>query len=658
MKISVLTRIASLTLLVIVAVLTSSIIWSLSRLNEAYQTSISYQYYKEDTRQSIELPVRRYLFTGDASLLATIDDNLVRLQESTAANNLLPAEIKAAARHQLASIREMVQNDLRAAGKLASPQTLLINNERELAGELASLQMYISKANRASPALRKDYFLIHRELQQNLVSLIHAREAYVASNDERSLSALKHYTSILQQFAAALNKLDHLGVYAETEGKGDGIGNLLGWDSEEGASDAQDIGEVIIGSINNLINRYPKELSNTQKFLQQKQQGIVQAQQQIDQLQQSLVKLESVLDAQYRLIQRDVYILLAVCMIAIVLTASFMALVMRHLSLVLLRTSVYINQLAKGDLNSELALESRITEISSLGEAIGRLQSYFAMLLDNIRHEAENLNTLQGEINRGACSLRDIVTEQSQAMENTAVQMRQLTASFLQVAGNASTTQQASDKAQNLSSCSAQLMRQTSDAVSLLAGDVDLTTAALVALQEDAVAIEQVLAVIQGFAEQTNLLALNAAIEAARAGEAGRGFAVVADEVRNLAGHTAKSAEQIKSITDKLNRATNAAVTRMQSQKSTTQVTVAAARQALESIDEVQKAIGQIYEMNTQIASATEQQSAVTNHISSVIESITELARCSAIEAQNNRRYATDLVDISCKLSDLVQRFR
>jgi len=659
MRIALLTRITTLALLVIVAVLAASIVWSLNKLDKAYLAAVDYQQYKEETRRSIELPIQQYLFTGDATLLSTIADNIEQQLHQTRDNTLLPAEVKKQASEKLLELNDSTLPQLRSAGKLADPQALLRNNERELSGYLISAQQYLDKAPDTESHLLQQYRSHIEQIATNLIALIHARQNYFSSNDAQALNSIHHYLKTMNSAADTLRTLSPLGVYKEDDSAGeDDIGDLLGWEQDEESEQREDIGGEIFAEVFSLLNRYPKELDNAQKFIRQKQQAERSAEADVVGLQQALTIFEEQLAEQYQSIQEGVYLLLAICLCLIILIAGSMAFIKHHLSAILGRTCEYVDQLAKGELTSEMRLNSRINEVTSLKDSINSLQAFFSRLLENIGQETGALLSLQDEMNQGVRSLRNIVNEQQKGTEDSAVRMNQLTASYIQVADSASSASNATQRARTIGQEGAELMGNASQVVLQLSQDVESTSQALETLKDDAASIKNVLAVIQGFAEQTNLLALNAAIEAARAGDAGRGFAVVADEVRNLASNTAASADQIKEITDKLNHATNQAVERMQQQKHTAQATVSTAEQAKQSIDQIQQAIAEIHEMNTLIANTTEEQSQVTAEISELMENNSRLAASSSQEAQNNRRYAKELVATSNKLDSLVQQFR
>lgn len=657
MKISQLTRLATLALLFIVIFLSGSVIWSLNRLHDAFSASAYYQNYQREVRELIGKPIHTYLLNGNATLLTTISDNISTIIDSTSQNTHLPTEMRNETVALLDKLSSTTLSELRAAGKLADPQELLINNERELMGELTRATEYTESANLAAPQQRQQYLTLITQLQHSLVSLSHARQSYFIDGSNDKLDTLTHHQSELNQTSITLHALPRLGVYSEERVGEDNLASLMGWQQDEDANDREDKGDAIVDEIRSLIKRYPKEMNNAQKFFARKQRAEHATQLLLNELEQGLSRYAEEVNQQYAAIQRDVYVLLAICVTLIVLTGLLMTMLKHRLSHILIETSNYIDKLSKGDLSSEFNLRSSISEVKSLHSSVNSLHSHFTHLITQIRSETQHLSSLEHQISQGSTHLESIVSKQLSSTERVAVQMTQLEGSYQHVAKNAAQTNHATSDAQSLANQSADYMVKTSDSIHSLTGEVKETAQALELLKQDAQEIESALEVIQGFAEQTNLLALNAAIEAARAGEAGRGFAVVADEVRNLASRTSSSAIEIKLITDKLNQATATTTERMNKQLNAAAITIESAQNAQSTIESVRESIENVHNMNSLIAAATEEQTRSTTEISNAVTDAAGLSKSSSQEADNNQKYASELSKISSSLNALVRQF-
>ncbi len=293
--------------------------------------------------------------------------------------------------------------------------------------------------------------------------------------------------------------------------------------------------------------------------------------------------------------------------------------------------------------------------------------------LQNAMHSmTESLRTLIGRIGGGVSQIAtaaeqlSAVTAQTSAgvqtqrleTEQVATAMHEMAATVQEVARNA---EQASSAARQADQQARQGDRVVQDAVGQignLAGEVDQSAHAIEALHAESGRIGSVLEVIRAVAEQTNLLALNAAIEAARAGEQGRGFAVVADEVRALARRTHDSTEEIEGLIGNLQRVAQQAVEQMRNSRDLTQRTVELANEAGVALGHITESVSTIEQMNQQIAAAAEEQSAVAENISESVTRVRDIGDQSASATEQTAGASAELARLGVELQELVRQFR
>ena len=241
---------------------------------------------------------------------------------------------------------------------------------------------------------------------------------------------------------------------------------------------------------------------------------------------------------------------------------------------------------------------------------------------------------------------------------HVATATNEMTASIQEVANSASRASTAAETAAREALLAKDVTENTNEAILSLADEISQATSSIRSLEEQSTQIGSVLDVIRGISEQTNLLALNAAIEAARAGEQGRGFAVVADEVRSLAQKTQKSATEIEAMISQLQTGSRLAVNMMESSSHRTTETIEMANRAGLAITSISSAVDAINDMNAQIACAAEEQSAVSEEINKSITNISDLSQQTAGGAQQTAEATLQLAQLAEQLNGLVEQFK
>ena len=249
------------------------------------------------------------------------------------------------------------------------------------------------------------------------------------------------------------------------------------------------------------------------------------------------------------------------------------------------------------------------------------------------------------------------VTNQHAETDQVATAVNEMSASIQEVAANAQLTAEAAARANDETITSKQVVSSTMTAIHDLAQEVEEASNVIKKLEEDSNNISTVVNVISGIAEQTNLLALNAAIEAARAGEQGRGFAVVADEVRTLANRTHESTKEIQEMIENLQTGTQRAVTVMDKSRSQAEVSVTKGNEATESLNAITDAVASINDMSTQIAAAVEEQNAVAQEVNQSIVNIRELSESTVAGLEQTQTSSKVMTSQSSGLVKLAEQF-
>ncbi len=314
-------------------------------------------------------------------------------------------------------------------------------------------------------------------------------------------------------------------------------------------------------------------------------------------------------------------------------------------------------QLSEGDLGVRVDYQSQ-DELGRIADAFNRMADKFHGAINEVKDSVTQLASAAEETSTVTAQTTAGVNQQLTETSQVATAMNEMSATVQEVARNAVDAAAAAQEADQTFDEGKQVIDRVIQAIGDLSSEVEKAASVIQELELESKNIGSVLDVIKSIAEQTNLLALNAAIEAARAGEQGRGFAVVADEVRTLAGRTQESTQEIEEMISRLQSGTNNAVKVMASGKEMTQVGVEQAAAAGEALQTINAAVERISGMNTQIASAAEEQSSVTEEINRSIVSINEVAEQSAAGAEQTAAASHDLARLAEQLKGLVERFK
>ncbi|WP_371919534.1 methyl-accepting chemotaxis protein [Pseudomonas sp. SDI] len=314
-------------------------------------------------------------------------------------------------------------------------------------------------------------------------------------------------------------------------------------------------------------------------------------------------------------------------------------------------------EIAEGNLTQPIYVEGS-DEAARLLQAMAKMQNKLRDTLQLIAGSATQLASAAEELNSVTDESARGLQQQNNEIEQAATAVTEMTSAVEEVARNAVSTSEASKEATRSAGDGRDLVLETVSAIERMSTDVQSTATLIGNLAEESRDIGKVLDVIRGLADQTNLLALNAAIEAARAGEAGRGFAVVADEVRALAHRTQQSTSEIERMIGSIQGGTEQAVNSMRNSTERAESTLNIARGAGLALDTITGAVAEINERNLVIASAAEEQAQVAREVDRNLVNINDLSVQSATGAHQTSAASNELSRLAVDLNGLVARFR
>ncbi len=311
----------------------------------------------------------------------------------------------------------------------------------------------------------------------------------------------------------------------------------------------------------------------------------------------------------------------------------------------------------ESDLTCDIAVSSTY-EFGHIAKLLNSMLNKFRNSMTKVSSSTAMLSNASQEMSLITKETSSAIEQQFNEIDQVATAINEMTATVQEVANNASQAATAAEEADEQAHHGRRVVESTINSIDTLAQQNERVTEVIASLNTKSERIGAVMDVIKGIAEQTNLLALNAAIEAARAGEQGRGFAVVADEVRSLASRTQESAGEIETMISELQSEMKHAVTEMDNSKEHTQSSVDNAASAGEALTTITQSIQKITEMNAAIASAADEQSAVTDEINQNIEKIRDISENTTKGSERTTASSVELNQLATELQQLVMQFK
>lgn len=356
-------------------------------------------------------------------------------------------------------------------------------------------------------------------------------------------------------------------------------------------------------------------------------------------------------------IQQDLTVVGIISLIALILGSFFAFMITRMITRPILDAVAFANTLAQGDLSQEIRCD-RGDEVGKLNGSLGDTTRSLRDMITEITHASRNMSTSAEELAVLTEQAKSGTLLQQEETDQVATAVTEMAHTAQHVATNASQAAESADNANHQVKQGRGQMKRATEGMTLLSSSLEETSIEVQQLQQKTCDINAILDVIREIAEQTNLLALNAAIEAARAGEQGRGFAVVADEVRGLAKRTQESTEMIHNLIGDLQQRAKLAVSVMSKGTEEANECILLVDQADKALNEISSAVERMSDVNTLIASSAEEQSVAAEQISTSVCNVRVIAEQSRSAADETANSSVHLSEVANRLGVMVQRFR
>ncbi|TVL21920.1 chemotaxis protein [Shewanella xiamenensis] len=546
MKISTLSRTASALLLLLAGLLAAVVVWSSDQRQQIEQQTQVLQGLQQDFLVGVRRELDGYLTSGNATQLEEAKAKLSKIKNQLSELNL--AESGNADEELQAGLNQFIQDldtKYRAAGKLAgNPRQLLAHAESEMLDYNRRLGSYADKGLAVNAAIAEQYLQLSRDFPSIVYQLSQLTDGYLIDKNQQLKNILDSTSKALNQWRDQLNALPLIGVYEQQEADEFALG----------ASEPQqiEVGENDRNELLSLANRYNKEVANTHQLLQANQEMQAQLIQAIGRVEQQLIALGEAQAAKNQQLKYELQVILyAMVSIMTLFAIGYLILQQNRVVKPLKRLNQAFMQLSESNSRERLDINRRCET--------GQIAGHFNQLLHRFEQEDELQRQQMTKVSQSLSQLVARITQLSQHTEHTQTI----------VADTQSQTEHIRSLANEVSHTSAlveqsavetmrQMQSSQAEAEAVLSATeqtqtaVGLCHASLESLNNSVADVAKIIDVIGNIAEQTNLLALNAAIEAARAGEQGRGFAVVADEVRSLSQRTQVSLNEIVKILHQL----------------------------------------------------------------------------------------------------------
>lgn len=512
---------------------------------------------------------------------------------------------------------------------------------------LGSLSQMITAEDVSESTERGQVLLAVSQLRQTWMNLLIANRAFMALRTKSEISNLELYA---QGFQDAVVKF------------GNETGSLLNFEQESALEEIQESLTPYMAGMKELIAVHSSDKWRTDSYLMRTEisplvHSIKEDIKELVNTQRQAVELSSqaILDN----VVAASSVVLSLLVVGLIMGVAGAWIVSKMIVTPINETVEAMHDIAagEGDLTKRLEVKGK-DEIADLSRGFNDIIELIHSTIRNVTDASSQLASAAEELSATSASANENMVKEKNQLDQIATAMTEMSSTAQEVAVNADSAATGTQQADQQASEGRGIVSQTMNAINSLASEVESASTTIKQLEADTEQIGTVVEVIRGIAEQTNLLALNAAIEAARAGEQGRGFAVVADEVRSLANRTQQSTQEIQDMIEKLQVGAQNAVKVMDAGQEQAGTTVDKASQADVSLNEISGSITEVFNMNTQIAEAVRQQGMVTEEVNTNIVTLASLAEETETGSQQISAASDELSSLAYQLQTIIGKFK
>jgi methyl-accepting chemotaxis protein len=351
------------------------------------------------------------------------------------------------------------------------------------------------------------------------------------------------------------------------------------------------------------------------------------------------------------------WMMVIVALLVLGITGTLSYVIARHITTQVGKVLAAAQALSDGDMTHRIDVISA-DEMGDVGRAMNEAFEKVGVAVGEINRHSETIASASEELSSSATQIAASTETERQQATQVATAMQEMSSTVLQVSDNSNQAADSARHAGELAKNGGKIVAQTVEVIKEIADSTRATSEKIEVLGQSSDQIGKIIGTIDDIADQTNLLALNAAIEAARAGEQGRGFAVVADEVRKLAERTSTATKEIAGMIQTIQEETKNAVSTMHNASSKVDAGVSAANRAGDALHEIIENVDNLQDMITHIATAATQQSAATEQVNSNMEQIAKMVQQSAVGADESAKACQDLSNLALDLQQVVAQFK